>query len=254
LFLLTDAQAKLRLLATSGLDGVLVMTFDKALAALSAEEFITRVLVERLRIAGATIGFDFHFGRNRAGSPAFLAEMGRRLGFPVDIMPPLEDEGRPVSSSVIRAALAAGRVVEAAELLGYPWFVTATVIHGDKRGRDLGYPTANLQLDPACGLKHGIYAVRVGLDGRIHDGVANFGRRPTFGAGAPLLEVHLFDFADDLYGRTLDIAFIGWIRAEMRFDGIEDLIRHMDDDSRLARAVLARAPDAFPPIGRLDSE
>jgi riboflavin kinase/FMN adenylyltransferase len=254
LFLLTDAQAKLRLLAASGLDGVLVMTFDKALAALSAEEFITRVLVERLRIAGATIGFDFHFGRNRAGSPAFLAEMGRRLGFPVDIMPPLEDEGRPVSSSVIRAALAAGRVVEAAELLGYPWFVTATVIHGDKRGRDLGYPTANLQLDPACGLKHGIYAVRVGLDGRVHDGVANFGRRPTFGAGAPLLEVHLFDFSDDLYGRTLDIAFIGWIRAEMRFDGIEDLIRHMDDDSRLARAVLARAPDAFPPIGPSFSE
>jgi len=249
LFRLTDAQAKLRLLATSGLDGVLVMTFDTALAALTAEEFITRVLVERLRIAGATIGFDFHFGKNRAGSPAFLAEMGRRLGFPVDIMPPLEDEGRPVSSSVIRAALAAGRVVEAAELLGYPWFVTATVIHGDKRGRDLGYPTANLRLDPAFGLKHGIYAVRVGLDGRVHDGVANFGRRPTFGGGAPLLEVHLFDFSGELYGRPLDVAFIGWIRAEMRFDGVDDLIRHMDDDSRLARAVLARAPGAFPPIG-----
>src|ERR1043166_9233856 len=112
---LTDAQAKLRLLAATGLDGVLVMTFDKALAALSAETFITKVLVGRLKIAGATIGFDFHFGKNRAGSPAFLAEMGRHLGFPVDIMPPLEDEGRPVSSSVIRAALAAGRVVEAAE-------------------------------------------------------------------------------------------------------------------------------------------
>jgi riboflavin kinase/FMN adenylyltransferase len=249
LFRLTDAQAKLRLLATSGLDGVLVMTFDAALAALSAEAFITGVLVERLRIAGATIGFDFHFGKNRAGSPAFLAEMGRRLGFPVDVMPPLEDEGRPVSSSVIRAALAAGRVVEAAELLGYPWFVTATVIHGDKRGRDLGYPTANLRLDPACGLKHGIYAVRVGLDGRVHDGVASFGRRPTFGAGAPLLEVHLFDYSGELYGRPLDVAFIGWIRAEMRFDGIDDLIRHMDDDSRLARTVLARAPGAFPPIG-----
>ena len=248
LFRLTDAQAKLRLLATTGLDGVLVMTFDAALAGLTAETFIRKVLVERLAIAGATIGFDFHFGKNRGGSPAFLAEMGRRLGFPVDIMPPLEDEGRPVSSSVIRAALTAGRVVEAAELLGYPWFVTATVIHGDKRGRDLGYPTANLKLDPACGLKHGIYAVRVGLDGRVHDGVANFGRRPTFGGGAPLLEAHLFDFSGELYGRTLDIAFIGWIRAEMRFDGIEDLIRHMDDDSRLARAVLARAGDAFPPI------
>jgi riboflavin kinase / FMN adenylyltransferase len=254
LFRLTDAQAKLRLLAASGLDGVLVMTFDAALAALSAETFITRVLVERLAIAGATIGFDFHFGKNRGGSPAFLAEMGRRHGFPVDIMPPLEDEGRPVSSSVIRAALAAGRVVEAAELLGYPWFVTATVIHGEKRGRDLGYPTANLQLDPACGLKQGIYAVRAGLDGRILDGVASFGRRPTFGAGAPLLEVHLFDYSGDLYGRALDIAFIGWIRAEMRFDGIDELIRHMDDDSRLARTVLARAPDAFPPIGPPMSE
>jgi riboflavin kinase / FMN adenylyltransferase len=248
LFRLTQAEAKLRLLAATGLDGVLVMTFDKALAALSAETFITKVLVERLALAGATIGFDFHFGKNRAGSPAFLAEMGRRLGFPVDVMPPLEDEGRPVSSSVIRTALAAGRVVEAAELLGYPWFVTATVIHGDKRGRDLGYPTANMRLDPACGLKHGIYAVRVGLDGRVYDGVANFGRRPTFGDGAPLLEVHLFDFSDELYGRTLDVAFIGWIRAELRFDGIEELIRHMDDDSRLARAVLARAGDVFPPI------
>src|SRR5439155_18888436 len=123
-------------------------------------------------------------------------------------------------SSSIRAALAAGRVVEAAELLGYPWFVTATVIHGEKRGRALGYPTANLRLDPACELKHGIYAVRVGLDGRIHPGVASFGRRPTFGEGAPLLEVHVFDFAGDLYGRALDVAFIGWIRAEMRFDGV----------------------------------
>jgi riboflavin kinase / FMN adenylyltransferase len=249
IFRLTDEQAKLRLLAASGLDGVLVMTFDAALVELSARQFVEGILRERLKFAGATIGFDFHFGKNRGGSPAFLAELGRRYGFPVDVMPPLEDEGRPVSSSVIRAALEAGRVVEAAELLGYPWFVTATVIPGDRRGRDLGYPTANMQLDPACGLKHGIYAVRVGLDGRVHDGVASFGRRPTFGGGAPLLEVYLFDFAGDLYGRALDVAFIGWIRAEMRFDSSAELIRHMDDDSRLARAVLARAPDVFPPIG-----
>ena len=248
MFRLTEPPAKLRLLAATAIKGVLVMTFDAALAAVSAEEFIARTLVERLAVAGATIGFDFHFGKNRGGSPAFLAEQGRRYGFPVDIIPPLEDEGRPVSSSVIRAALAAGRVVEAAELLGYPWFVTGPVIHGDQRGRDLGYPTANLRLDPACELKHGIYAVRVGLDGTVHDGVASFGRRPTFGEGAPLLEVHLFDFSGDLYGRTIDVAFIGWIRAEMRFEGIDELIRHMDDDSRLARAVLARAPDVFPPI------
>jgi len=249
IFRLTDEQAKLRLLAGSGLDGVLVMTFDAALIGLTAQQFVERILRERLAFAGATIGFDFHFGKNRGGSPAFLAELGRRYGFPVDVLPPLEDEGRPVSSSVIRSALTAGRVVEAAELLGYPWFVTATVIPGDRRGRDLGYPTANMQLDPASALKHGIYAVRVGLDGRILDGVANFGRRPTFGGGAPLLEVHAFDYAGDLYGRALDVAFIGWIRAEMRFDSSAELIRHMDDDSRLARTVLARAPGVFPPIG-----
>jgi riboflavin kinase/FMN adenylyltransferase len=258
LFRLTEAQAKLRLLAATGLDGVLVMTFDAALAALSAETFITRVLVERLAIAGATIGFDFHFGKNRAGSPAFLAEMGRRFGFPVDVMPPLEDEGRPVSSSVIRSALSAGRVVEAAELLGYPWFVTATVIHGDKRGRDLGYPTANIRLDKNCGLKHGIYAVRVGRQGQgsqgdedqpRFDGVASFGRRPTFDNGAPLLEVFLFDFKGDLYGAALDVAFIGFIREELKFDSVATLVRQMDDDSAKARAALAAAPGAFPKFG-----
>jgi riboflavin kinase / FMN adenylyltransferase len=249
LFQLTNLPPKLRLLAASGLDGALVISFDAALASLSAEAFITRILVGTFNIAGATIGFDFHFGKDRQGSPAYLAEQGRRLGFPVEIVAPLEDEGRPVSSSTIRAALAAGRVVEAAELLGHPWFVSATVIHGEERGRDLGYPTANLRLDPACGLKHGIYAVRAGVDGRIQDGVASFGRRPTFDDGAPLLEIHLFDFAGDLYGSTIDVAFIGWIRAELRFDSIEALIAHMNDDSRLARAILARSPNAFPILG-----
>lgn len=248
-FRLSDETAKLRLLAASGLDGVLVMTFDAALAGLTAEQFVARILIGRLAIVGAAIGFDFHFGKDRGGSPAFLVEQGRRLGFAVDIVPPLEDEGRPVSSSVIRSALAAGRVVEAAELLGHPWFVTSTVIRGEARGRDLGYPTANLLLDPACGLKHGIYAVRAGLDGRILDGVASFGRRPTFGDNAPLLEVHLLDFTGNLYGAALDVAFIGWIRPELRFDKIEELVRHMDDDSRHARAVLARSPGAFPALG-----
>ena len=248
LFRLTDADAKLRLLAATGLTGVLVMTFDRALATTSAGDFIARVLVDRLAIAGAAVGFDFHFGRDRQGSPAFLGAEGKKHGFPVDILPPLEDEGRPVSSSTIRAALAEGRVVEAAELIGYPWFVSGSVIRGDKRGRALGYPTANLALDPACGLKHGIYAVRVGVGGRIVDGVASFGRRPTFGGGPPLLEVFLFDFSDDLYGRAIDVAFIGWIRPELKFETTEALVAHMDDDSRRARAALARAGSAFPPL------
>jgi len=248
-FRLTDARSKLRLLAMTGLDGALVLTFDKAFAALSAEDFVSRILVGQLGIRGATIGFDFHFGHRRGGSPAFLSEQGARYGFTVETASPLEDEGRPVSSSSIRAALAEGRVVEAAELLGYPYFVTAQVEHGDKRGRTLGYPTANLRLGADCGLKHGIYAVRVGIGGTLYDGVASFGRRPTFDNGAVLLEVFLFDFSGDLYGAALDVALIGWIRPEMKFDDAEDLIRRMDQDSSQAHHLLARAPEAFPPLG-----
>jgi len=249
LFRLSDERQKLRLLAATGLHGAFVMRFDAALSGLSAEAFIDQILTGRFGIGGAAIGFDFHFGKGRGGSPDKLAEAGRRLGFAVDIVPPLQDEGRPVSSGAVRVALINGQVVEAAELLGSPWFVSGQVIHGEKRGRDLGFPTANLKLDPACGLKHGIYAVRCGLDGRRYDGVASFGRRPTFDNGAPLLEVFLFDFAGDLYGRVLDVAFIGWLRGEARFDGIEPLKRQMHDDAAQARAVLARSPDAFPRLG-----
>ena len=251
LFRLTGEAAKLRLLASTGLDGAVVLTFNAALAGLPAQDFVSKILVERLGVGGVAIGFDFHFGQGRGGSPAFLKEAGARLGFPVDIVPPLEDEGRPVSSGAIRAALAAGRVVEAAELLGYPWFATGEVIHGEKRGRELGYPTANLRLDPACGLKHGIYAVRAGIGGKRYEGVASFGRRPTFDNGAPLLEVFLFDFSGDLYGQQMDVAFIGWIRQEAKFDSVEALVAQMDKDSGLARETLARSGRAFPPLGEI---
>ncbi len=253
MFRLTDARSKLRLLAATGLDGALVLTFDKAFAELSAEDFVSRILVGQLGIRGATIGFDFHFGHRRRGSPAFLSREGEQHGFTVETAPPLEDEGRPVSSSSIRAALAEGRVVEAAELLGYPWFASSTVIKGDQRGRDLGFPTANMALDRNCGLKHGIYAVRAAIDGTIHGGVASFGTRPTFDDGAPLLETHVFDFKGDLYGKTIDVAFIGWIRPELKFDAIDALIARMNDDSRLARAALARAGGAFPPLGAISA-
>ena len=250
-FRLTDETAKLRLLAATGLDGALVLTFDTAFAALSAEQFVARILVGRLGIRGATIGFDFHFGHARQGSPKFLAGEGERYGFSVETAPPLEDEGRPVSSSSIRAALAEGRVVEAAELLGYPWFASGPVRSGDKRGRDLGFPTANIALDPDCGLKHGIYAVRIGIGGLIRDGVASFGTRPTFDDGAPLLEVHVFDFSGDLYGAPMDVAFIGWIRPELKFDSVDALVKRMNDDTRLAGAALTRAGNVFPPLGEI---
>jgi riboflavin kinase / FMN adenylyltransferase len=251
LFRLTNERAKLRLLAATGLGGAIVLRFDAALAGLSAPDFVERILVARFAVAGVAIGPDFHFGLNRAGSPDYLAAQGAKLGFAVDVVPRFEDAGRPVRSGPIRAALAAGRVAEANELLGYPWFVSAEVVHGDKRGRDFGYPTANLRLDPACGLKHGIYAVRVGVGGHRYDGVASFGRRPMFDQGTVLLEVFLFDFSGDLYGEVIDVAFIDWIRPELKFDSVEDLVRRMNEDARLARAALSAAPDAFPKLGQV---
>ena len=142
-------------------------------------------------------------------------------------------------------------MVEAAELLGAPWFVSGEVIHGAKRGRQLGFPTANLKLDPSCGLKHGVYAVRVGIAGRLHDGVANFGVRPMFEDGAPLLEAFLFDFDGDLYGQTIDVAFIGWVRHEQKFDSVETLKNNILADSAQARDALARSGKAFPVLGEI---
>jgi riboflavin kinase / FMN adenylyltransferase len=248
LFRLTDEAAKLRLLASTGLDGAIVLTFDAALAKLTADEFVSQILVDRFAVSGAVIGFNFHFGMKRSGSPQFLKVEGEKRGFAVEVVPRFEDNGRPVSSGPIREALEQGKVREADEFLGYPWFITGTVIHGDKRGRELGFPTANIRLDASCALRYGIYAVRVSVDGRHIDGVANFGRRPMFDTGAVLLEIFLFDFSADLYGKTLDVAFIDWVREERMFDGTAALIAQMKDDSRLAREALARSGSAFPPI------
>jgi riboflavin kinase/FMN adenylyltransferase len=249
LFRLTDEAAKLRLLMATALDGAIVLPFGPALAKLSAADFVRRVLVDDLAVAGAAVGFDFHFGRGRQGSPDVLVAEGWAHGFPVDVVSPLRDGEHRVSSSDIRTALSEGRVEDAAEQLGYPWFIHETVIHGDRRGRDLGFPTANLRLDASCGLRHGIYAVRVGLGEARYDGVASFGRRPTFDNGAVLLEVFLFNFAGDLYGQALDVAFVAWIRPELRFDSAEALVARMQEDAREAKAALVRAPDAFPPLG-----
>src|SRR5262245_23556728 len=252
-FRLTTETNKLRLLAGTGLAGAVVMTFDKTRAGTSAQDFIHHDLIERLGISGIAVGYDFHFGKGRAGSPSLLVAEAPRLGIEVDVQAHIDIDERPVSSGAIGRALAEGQIADATTMLGGPWFVTGEVIHGEKRGRDLGFPTANIRLDRNCGLKHGIYAVRVGRgkgqDQERIDGVASFGRRPTFDNGAPLLEVFLFDFKGDLYGNLLDVAFIGFIRDELKFDNIEALIRQMDDDSARARAQLAAAPGAFPRLG-----
>jgi riboflavin kinase/FMN adenylyltransferase len=256
-FRLTDERAKLRLLAGAGLQGAVVMTFDKTRAGTTAQDFIHHDLIQRLGVSGIAVGYDFHFGKGRVGSPSLLVNEAPRLGIEVDVQPHVDVDERPVSSSAIRMALAEGQIQEASLMLGGPWFVTGEVIHGEKRGRDLGYPTANIRLDKNCGLKHGIYAVRVargeGKDPLRFDGVASFGRRPTFDNGAPLLEIFLFDFDGDLYGTILDVAFIGFIREEFKFDSVEALIARMDEDSSRARSILAAAPEAFPKLGVVNS-
>ncbi|MBS0531208.1 MAG: bifunctional riboflavin kinase/FAD synthetase [Proteobacteria bacterium] len=250
-FRLTDETNKLRLLAGTGLAGAVVMTFDAARAGTTAQDFIHHDLIARLGVSGIAVGYDFHFGKGRVGSPSLLVNEAPRLGIEVDVQPHIDIDERPVSSSAIRMALAEGQIADATAMLGGPWFVSGEVIHGEKRGRGLGYPTANIRLDKHCGLKHGIYAVRAARGGTLIDGVASFGRRPTFDNGAPLLEVFLFDFTGDLYGTTLDVAFIGFIRDELKFDSIEALVRQMDDDSAKARAALAAAPGAFPKLGAI---
>jgi riboflavin kinase / FMN adenylyltransferase len=260
-FRLSDERAKLRLLAGTGLEGAVVMTFDKNRAGTTAKDFIHHDLIDRLGVSGVAVGYDFHFGKGRVGSPSLLVNEAPRLGIEVDVQPHIDIDERPVSSSAIRMALAEGQIEDATAMLGGPWFITGEVIHGDKRGRDLGYPTANIRLDNNCGLKHGIYAVRVGREqGRNQgkhqlrfNGVASFGRRPTFDNGAPLLEIFLFDFDGDLYGATLDVAFISFIRDELKFDSVDALVARMDEDSTRARAALAAAPDAFPRLGSIDS-
>jgi len=249
LFRLTPEPEKLKLLAAAGLDGAVVMQFDGKLAGVTAEDFVKDILVRRLSAAGVVVGDNFQFGRRRQGNAEFLREQGEERGFEVELVKPLLFCGKPVSSSAIRELLAKGEVDEASKLLGYTWFVSGKVIHGEKRGRELGYPTANIALDPACDLAHGIYAVRVRVRGEIRDGVASFGRRPTFGGGAPLLEVFLFDFESDIYDEEIDAAFFGWVRPEAKFADAAELTRQMDADSAMAREKLADAAGDFPLAG-----
>jgi riboflavin kinase/FMN adenylyltransferase len=241
-FRLAPLEAKTRLFAALGLDGLIVIPFDRAFASHTAEVFIESDLIGRLAIKAAVVGYDFHFGKARVGSPEYLTDAGKRLGFDVRVIAPVSDETAIISSSRARACLEAGDVEAANRLLGYRWFVAGEVIAGDRRGRMLGMPTANIQLGADSRLRHGIYAVRLRRpDGSVHHGVASYGRRPTFDNGAPILEVHLLDFSGDLYGERAIVTFFDWIRPEARFDSVDDLIAEMNRDGDTARRVLATA-------------
>jgi riboflavin kinase / FMN adenylyltransferase len=237
-FRLTPLPRKLALLKSFGLDLVVVLPFDRALASLSAEAFIDRVLVAGLGVSGVVIGYDFRFGKGRAGD----AETLRRAGIAVTVVEQVGGGGEVFSSSAIRAELGLGDVQGAAEMLGHWWRVGGKVVSGARRGTGLGFPTANVELDRGTGLAHGIYAVRVHLDGRVHPAAAYLGTRPTFDDGAPVLEVFLLDFDGDLYGREIEVEFIDFVRAVAKFPSTEALVAQMAADIDKARSILLGAP------------
>ena len=214
----------------------------RRLAALSADAFIDRVLVERLAAAHVVIGYDFRFGKGRGGDPQTLERAGAARGFGVSVVAQVAEAGEVFSSGAIRAELAQGDVQGAAQMLGWWWRVSGRVTGGAKRGTGLGFPTANIALAPGTALAHGIYAVRVHVGEARYQAAAYLGTRPTFDDGAPVLEVFLFDFDGDLYGREIGVEFIDFIRGDRRFEGIEELRAQMDRDCERAREILRAAP------------
>ena len=239
-FRLTSLDQRERLFAQAGADAMLVFAFDGTLAATSAEEFIERLLAERIGAAGVVTGDDFTFGAKRGGNARVLAELGPAHGIIAETVAPVMLDGEPVSSSRVREALGAGVPGRATRLLTRPFAIQGVVEHGDKRGRTLGYPTANVALGKYLRPKYGIYAVRVRLDdGSEHDGVASLGIRPSFDPPVEMLETFIFDWSGDLYGRTIEVALVGFIRPEAKFDELGELVKQMDADSAAARAMLA---------------
>jgi riboflavin kinase/FMN adenylyltransferase len=240
-FRLTQMDQREELFAAAGVDAMLVFPFNAELAALSAHAFAGQRLVELIGAGGVVTGTDFTFGKARQGDTAMLAQLGAEFGFSAETVAPVAFGGETVSSSRIREHLREGRPRDAAALLTRPFTIRGEVEHGAKLGRTLGYPTANMSLANYQRPAYGIYAVRGRLpDGRILDGVANLGIRPSFDPPQELLESFFFDFDGDLYGQTLDIELIDYLRPEARFADLESLKTQMDADAAQARALLRR--------------
>jgi len=239
-FRLTSLDQRERLFAAAGADAMLVFPFDRTLAGLTAEAFAVERLGTTVGAAAVVTGDDFTFGKGRSGNVQTLEALGVRLGFAVETVAPVSHHGEPVSSSRIRALLQAARPRDAAELLTRPFAIEGTVERGAQLGRELGWPTANLRLGKYLRPSYGIYAVRGRLgDGRVLDGVASLGIRPSFEPPVELLEPHFFDFSGDLYGQAIEVALIEFLRPEAKFDSLEDLKGQISADAERARAILA---------------
>jgi len=240
-FRLTPFRDKARLMAALGVELLVAHRFDMGFAQKSAEDFVRELLVEGLGVRHVVVGYDFVFGNKRRGTVALLRDQGAAHGFSVNVVDPVANpSGAVYASTSIREHLAAGRPREAAALLGRPWEISGHVRMGDRLGRTIGFPTANLGLADSLRPAPGVYAVSVAVGERWHDGAANLGWRPTVGGKDLRLEAHLLDFSGDLYGKRLRVAFIERLRPETRFDGLDALKAQIAIDCARAREVLAR--------------
>jgi len=244
-FRLTPLRVKTRELEALGADLLFSLHFDAEFAQRTAENFVDEILVGALAVRHVVVGYDFVFGRGRAGTVEFLRDMGARHGFGVDVVAPVDDGGTEVISSTrIREHLVAGRPGDAARLLGRAWEIDGRVEHGAARGRTIGFPTANVMLADYLRPAAGVYAVRVGLERGAetewHDGVANIGTRPTVGGTDLRLEAHLFDFSGDLYGTHVRVALLDFLRPERKFANFDELKQQIAADAIEARALHAR--------------
>lgn len=238
-FRLTTLEQRQRLFEEAGADAMLVFDFDASLAATTAEDFVVKLLVERLGLSGVVTGEDFTFGKGRGGNVTVLRDLGAAHSLTATAMGPVVDEGGVISSSRIRDALKAGNCATATRLLTRPFAVEGVVQHGDKNGRLLGFPTANIDMGHYLRPRYGIYAVKGRLaDGRVLNGAANLGIRPSFDPPKELLEPYFFDFAEDLYGQNVEVEFHAFIRPEAKFDDMENLKVQMAKDCDAARVVL----------------
>ena len=239
-FRLTTLDQREALFAHAGADAMLVFEFGAELASMDAEAFVADVLGKRIGAAGVVTGDDFSFGKGRTGDAALLAKVGREHGIGAEAVAQVVLDGERISSGRIREALMAGDTATATHMLTRDYAIEGVVLRGDRRGRELGYPTANLALGDYLRPKYGIYAVRVTLeDGTEHPGVASLGVRPTFEPPQELLEAHLFGFEGDLYGRKIEVALHAFIREERKFDSVEALVAEMRKDEAQARRLLA---------------
>jgi riboflavin kinase / FMN adenylyltransferase len=247
-FRLTPLPLKLELLQALGLDQTFVIAFDQALASLSAEAFATEVVAKGFGASHVVVGHDFSFGKGRTGTTEGLASLGRALGFGVDVVAPVGAHGATFSSSRIREHLRQGETREAADQLGYWWRVRGRVEAGAGRGKGLGFPTLNLKLAPGQAVRHGIYAMRIDVDGHSHPAAGYVGSRPTFGEGDPVLEAYLLDFAGDLYGKEVDAEFVAFLRPDQTFATPEALSVQMREDCDKTRTVLAKLDEDDPTL------